>query len=301
MQNKGFELRAKTGFNQWEDSYAAIQWFNEVKNSPNSRFIQFDIKDFYPSITEELLNNALNWAQNFVSISEDDKNIIFQCKKSFLYNKGKPWDKKVNPDCDVTMGSYDGAETCDLVGLFLLSKLQNLGINVGLYRDDGLGCSTKTKRQNDIIKKEITRIFHDHNLTVIFDVVNGKSVNFLDINFNLETQKYKPFMKPNDKPLYVHNQSNHPPKIKKNIPLSVEKRLCKISSNSKVFSDACPPYQEALSDAGYEHILEFKQHENKTRKKRSRKVKYFNPPQMLGQNFCKSMMNVFQKLMFYTR
>ena len=35
------------------------------------------------------------------------------------------------------MGSYDGAETSELVGSFLLSQLQNLDINIGLYRDDG--------------------------------------------------------------------------------------------------------------------------------------------------------------------
>ena len=40
---------------------------------------------------------------------------------------------------DVTMGSYDGAETCELIGAYMLSlmasKLKN---EVGLYRDDGL-------------------------------------------------------------------------------------------------------------------------------------------------------------------
>ena len=38
------------------------------------------------------------------------------------------------------MGSYDGAEVCELVGLFLLNKLAvTFGkVNVGLYRDDGL-------------------------------------------------------------------------------------------------------------------------------------------------------------------
>ena len=43
-----------------------------------------------------------------------------------------------NPLFDVTMGSYDGAEVCELVGLYLLSKLTpQMGIkNVGLYRDD---------------------------------------------------------------------------------------------------------------------------------------------------------------------
>ena len=282
LQNIVSVLRTKTGFNQWEDSFAAIQWFNTVKVYPNGRFIQFDIKDFYPSITEKLITDALNWASNFVNISEDDINIIFQSKKSFLYNKGEPWDKKVNPDCDITMGSYDGAETCDLVGLFLLSKMQNLGINVGLYRDDGLGCSVKTPRQNENVKKEICRIFSDHNLSVIFDVVNGKSVNFLDINFDLRNKNFKPYMKTNENPLYVHNQSNHPPKIKKNIPLSVEKRLSKISSNHEIFSEACPPYQKALADAGYDHVLNFNQDENSTRKNRSRKVRYFNPPYSLN-------------------
>ena len=41
---------------------------------------------------------------------------------------------------DVTMGSYNGAEICELVGLFILNNLgQKIGReNIGLYRDDGL-------------------------------------------------------------------------------------------------------------------------------------------------------------------
>ena len=41
---------------------------------------------------------------------------------------------------DVTMGSYDGAEVCELVGLFILKHLgEKFGKeNIGLYRDDGL-------------------------------------------------------------------------------------------------------------------------------------------------------------------
>ena len=38
------------------------------------------------------------------------------------------------------MGSYDGAETCELVGSYLLSQLPET-IDLGLYRDDGLGIS----------------------------------------------------------------------------------------------------------------------------------------------------------------
>jgi hypothetical protein len=38
------------------------------------------------------------------------------------------------------MGSYDGAELCELVGLFILKEISDKfgKENVGLYRDDGL-------------------------------------------------------------------------------------------------------------------------------------------------------------------
>jgi hypothetical protein len=41
---------------------------------------------------------------------------------------------------DVTMGSFDGAEICELVRLFILNHLgKRFGKeNIGLYRDDGL-------------------------------------------------------------------------------------------------------------------------------------------------------------------
>ena len=40
------------------------------------------------------------------------------------------------------MGSYDGGELCELVGLYLLDLLtKEFGKqNIGLYRDDGLSC-----------------------------------------------------------------------------------------------------------------------------------------------------------------
>ena len=41
---------------------------------------------------------------------------------------------------DDTMGSYDGAEIYELVGLYLLNKLSTVigKSSVGLYRDDGI-------------------------------------------------------------------------------------------------------------------------------------------------------------------
>ena len=49
-------------------------------------------------------------------------------------------DKKSEAQFDVAVGSFDGAEICELVGLFLLHQLSLIldKDEVGLYRDDGL-------------------------------------------------------------------------------------------------------------------------------------------------------------------
>ena len=62
-----------------------------------------------------------------MNISDNDKYIILSTKKNLLYSEGVPWVKKGGGSCDITMGSYDGAEVCDLIGLYSLSKCQNLG------------------------------------------------------------------------------------------------------------------------------------------------------------------------------
>jgi hypothetical protein len=86
---------------------------------------------------------------------------------------------------------------------------------------------------------------------------------------------YKSDIKPGDKPTYVHSQSNHPPRIIKNIPLSIIKRLAKISANKA----ASPLYQAELTKSGYQHTLEFDQTASTNRRRtRTRKVIYFNPP-----------------------
>ena len=41
-------------------------------------------------------------------------------RKSHLFCEGNLWVKKSGSEFDVTMGSFDGAEICELVGLYLL-------------------------------------------------------------------------------------------------------------------------------------------------------------------------------------
>ena len=101
------------------------------------------------------------------------------------------------------------------------------------------------------------------------------------MNFDLSTNTYRPYMKENGKPIYVHKNSNHPQKILDNIPKSVNLRLSKISSDRDVFESSKGPYQEALKNSGYDHLLEYDPPVNtepKQKKNRVRKVTYFNPP-----------------------
>ena len=75
----------------------------------------------------------------------------------------KCWKKKTAPTCfDVTMGSFDGAELCELVGIYLLSKLLEIILKdqSGLYRDDGLLLLRKTNGQKtDKIRKQVVKLF----------------------------------------------------------------------------------------------------------------------------------------------
>ena len=71
------------------------------------------------------------------------------------------------------MGSFDGAEACELVGLYLLHQLNQKfpTINFGLYRDDGLGSYNDIPGPSrDKIRKEIIKLFKDNGLTITIDM-----------------------------------------------------------------------------------------------------------------------------------
>ena len=48
---------------------------------------------------------------------------MYHARKSLLFCNGKPWMKREGNLFDVTMGAYDGAEVCKLVGIFMLNKI----------------------------------------------------------------------------------------------------------------------------------------------------------------------------------
>lgn len=80
-------------------------------------------------------------------------------RRTLLFDSNETaWIKKDCPNAfDVAMGAFDGAEICKLVGLFILSELEdNLGAeSIGLYRDDGLAVLRKCSGSSaDRIRKQ---------------------------------------------------------------------------------------------------------------------------------------------------
>ena len=128
----------KLRLNQWKNTKAVLSWFNSIHNKENYSFIAFDVVDFYPSISIDLLNAALEFASNYDNISDNERRIILHAKKSLLYNSGEPWGKKASSNLfDVTMGSYDGAETCELVAQVAQAhylRLSNTAIQLSCRR-----------------------------------------------------------------------------------------------------------------------------------------------------------------------
>ena len=210
--------------NQWHNTQEVISWFRGIKNKEKSSFTKFDIVDFYPSISKGLLTNAINFARTIITIDKKVVHTIMHSRKSLLVNNHEIWVKKENPNFDPTMESFDGAEICELVGLYLLNILKNEfgGKNIRLCRDDGLSCfENKSGPELEKIKKKIWKIFRDHGLNITTET-NLHITEYLDVTFNLKTVKYHPYRKQNNLQ-YIRKKSNHPPSIIKRIPSMISK------------------------------------------------------------------------------
>ena len=132
--------------------------------------------EFYPSITEAILSNTLDFAEQHTKISKPDIDVILHARRSLLFTNNKPWIKCTgNSSYDVAMGSYDGAEICELVGMYILDRSSKIHAkcDVGLYR----------------VRKDFTKIFKDIGPKITAEA-NLKVVNFLDITLNLSTGLY---------------------------------------------------------------------------------------------------------------
>ena len=266
---------------QWKNTTSVINWFKEITEKHRYTFVMFDIKDFYPSISESLLKEALNFAKTILPISASDERAILHARKSLLFDENQVWLKKRGGLFDVTMGAFDGAEICELVGTYLLSLIGEKynKDDVGLYRDDGLAIFKDTSGpQNERIKKDFQKIFREKGLEIVIEC-NRKSVDYLDVTMNLADGSFKPYHKPGDETNYIHADSDHPPCIIKQLPQAVEKRISDLSSTEEIFNEAKQHYQDALKKSGHNYALSYKPSSNQGRRRnRGRKIIWFNPP-----------------------
>ena len=205
------------------------------------------------------------------------------------------------------MGAWDSAESTDIVGLFLLSKIKILkvnkqGVTVGLYRDDGLLVCRMTARNTERFKKKLQELFGHYGLRLQIDC-NHKQVNFLDITLNLNAGKYHPYMKPNNIIKYMNTQSNLPPSTIKNTVKNISNRLSRNSANEEIFNASIAPYKEALKTSGYKQNLKYDKNARNVKKhqgrRRKRRITWFNPPFALtvktnvGANFLQIIKECF--------
>ena len=61
-----------------------ILQFNNTDKKKNCVFVTFYFTKFYPSITENILRNAIMFAKNHCEVQDEDERIIYHCQKSLL-------------------------------------------------------------------------------------------------------------------------------------------------------------------------------------------------------------------------
>ena len=85
------KIRSSTGFNQWRDAQSVIQWFKRMENKAKSSFLSFDIVEFYPSITENLLDKESIGLRNLLPLLNRiliSLNILAALSCSTMRNRG---------------------------------------------------------------------------------------------------------------------------------------------------------------------------------------------------------------------
>ena len=278
------EIKSKLQLKQWICTKEAINWFKNIDGKKKAVFVQFDIVNFYPSITKTTFLRAIAFAKRHSTMTDYEIEIVMKCRRTLLYKDEQQWMKKSNENEDdfgISMGSLDSAQASDMVGLFILHELTALVLieDIGLYRDDGLlVIRNGTRYKCDKVRRFINRVFNRLDLKVDIGT-NLKVVNFLDVTFDLTQNTYEPYRKENTITKYVNVRSNHPPTIINQIPKSITTRLNDNSSNEEVFNKNKEIYNIALKKSGYNENLQYDENiKRRRRRKKKNKTMWFTPP-----------------------
>ena len=58
---------------QWKNTADVINWFTKIEKKHAYKFMIFDIKDFYHSISEKLLKDSLTFSKKHIPVSTTSK------------------------------------------------------------------------------------------------------------------------------------------------------------------------------------------------------------------------------------
>ena len=149
-------------------------------------------------------------------------------------------------------------------------------IRLVYIRDDRLGCfQNLSGPESEKLKKKLCKIFIQSGLSVAVEC-NLQITDFLNVTFDLRTDKYYPNKKDNNQILYINKQSNHPPTITKQIPSMVSRRIFDMSCNKEYFDNAVLAYNNALKISDFNENIKFKS-TPPPRRNRNRKIIWFHP------------------------
>ena len=77
-----------------ENTERIINWFKNIPNKHLYKFLMFDLKDFYPSIKEKLLWDAIRFAKLYISITNKTLKQYFMQENPFYITTRKRGSKK---------------------------------------------------------------------------------------------------------------------------------------------------------------------------------------------------------------
>ena len=112
------------------------------------------------------------------------------------------------------MGSFDGTEVCEVIGLYLLNKIKPVlgSNNVGLHRNDVLAIvHTVNAPKVDRLRQDTIGLFRDEGLSIASDT-NLIEKDFLDRSLNLNRLDKNTFLLGNRIILiyiYTQNPTTH--------------------------------------------------------------------------------------------
>ena len=79
-------LFEKLKLNEWKSTTDVINWFKKIEEKHLHMFTLFGIKDFYPSMKEFFLKNAIQFPVQHTDINKNDFEVIFHARKSLLFH-----------------------------------------------------------------------------------------------------------------------------------------------------------------------------------------------------------------------